>query len=170
MIETWKKIVGYEGVYSVSSHGRVRREIGRNCKAQRLLKPQIDRGYQVVILMNRGANRSARIHSLVAEAFIGERNKGFEINHKDGVKSNNRLFNLEYVSHSDNMLHAVRTGLMKIRRGEDNPTAKVKNIEIPRIFELRTQGLLQREIGAIIGVGGRQICKILNGKQRQVLI
>lgn len=109
----WRAVVGYEGVYEVSNQGHVRR-IGRAKGTQvgKHLKPawSLKRQYTTVILCRASKKKMATVHSLVAEAFIGPRPEGWEINHKDGHKLNNDLSNLEYVSKSANALHAVDLG------------------------------------------------------------
>lgn len=116
--------------YEVSDEGSVRsvdRVIERNGKPARLKGKTLkhlkhNQGYRSVNL-GRGNGNRRLIHSLVMEAFVGPRPKGMDINHKNGDKTDNRLENLEYCSRSQNMAHAVRTGLMPpppLRRGTDN--------------------------------------------------
>ncbi len=106
--ESWLPVVGYEGFYEVSNHGRVRsvtREVpygrygrtvykGRNIKLTRLAN-----GYLSVKLSLRGCTRTTYVHELVLRAFVGPRpdtvNRG-EIRHLDGIKTNNALSNLKY--------------------------------------------------------------------------
>ena len=70
-----------------------------------------------------GLSKSHGVHRLVAMAFIGMPPDGMEINHKNGNKSDNRLDNLEYVTHSQNVVHAHRNGLINQARGERINTA-----------------------------------------------
>jgi hypothetical protein len=116
--EEWRNVVGFEGVYSVSNLGRVRRNIG-NCGTQagRILifvfRPG---GYHGVCLQLRKKNKSKVVHRLVSDAFLGIRPDGLQCNHKDGIKTNNRVENLEYVTPSENMLHSYRIGLHRAKR------------------------------------------------------
>lgn len=121
--EGWCPVLGYEGLYEVSSQGRVRR-IGRAARAGkgrgggvvrgRILTSTLYRkGYRKVQLWRDGCWRNVGIHQLVAAVFIGPCPKGHEINHKDGVKHNNCTDNLEYVTRSGNVKHAYMTGLRK---------------------------------------------------------
>lgn len=165
--EIWKDVVGYEGVYSVSNLGRVRREVGYQCKKQRILKPGTDKsGYLRVVLCAKRIKRTAPIHKLVTEAFIGKCDKGMEVNHIDPKtgKTNNRIENLEYLTHLENVHHAHKAGLVNQVRGEKVGASKLKEADIPRIFELRRNGLLMREISVIVGVDKSHIGKILSGK------
>ena len=147
--EEWRDVVGYEGVYSVSSLGRVRRDLGgyTNAKAGRVLKPGTDRnGYLTVVLCRFGVTLDRKVHLLVATSFIGPRPQGYVINHKDGVKLTNRPFNLEYCTNEENMRHAAEHGLMSsgkrhgdftrpnTPRGERNHKAK---LTVSKVLEIR---------------------------------
>jgi hypothetical protein len=86
-------------------------------KGTRRMCPVIaTRGYLSLVTVWSGRRRSVRVHVLVAEAFLGPRPPGMDINHKDAVKTNNRPENLEYVTHTENMRHAARMGLMGRRK------------------------------------------------------
>lgn len=114
--EVWKPVVGYEGWYEVSSLGRVRAvaKVDRSgaCRGKRLLscRPS-NRGYVVHHLTKNGCVRGTGAHRLVAMAFIGPCPDGMQVNHKDGVKTNNAVENLEYVTPSENVRHAWDMGL-----------------------------------------------------------
>ena len=118
-VEQWKPVYGYEGIYEVSSHGRVRsldRTVTYSDGRVRRYKGKVLRatlssgGYPCVSLYSQGKEKRRYVHSLVAEAFIGTRPKGMEVCHNDGDPANNRLDNLRYDTHSDNMLDSVRHG------------------------------------------------------------
>lgn len=138
--EFWKPVPNYEGIYSVSNLGRVRRDRGGYlvCQTGRILKPGLRSGYPSVTLCKRGKRASTTIHRLVALAFIGPKpiyaESRAEINHLDGDRKNNRLSNLEYATVSENKRHAVRIGLgatgdrngsrkhpERLRRGDRHP-------------------------------------------------
>lgn len=105
--EIWKDIPGYEGLYQVSSHGRVMiLKSPRKIMAQSL-KGKPSKQYFGVTLTKNKKQKTFTVHRLVALAFIGEKPKGTEINHIDLNKLNNHLTNLEYVTHKRNMRHAV---------------------------------------------------------------
>lgn len=105
--EIWRPVVGYEGLYEVSDKGRVRSLFSKRGK---VLSPAKSMGYPYVNLSRDGRPRFARIHVLVAAAFIGECPDGHEVNHKDSDRTNNNVSNLEYVTHAQNVLHAVASG------------------------------------------------------------
>lgn len=114
--EVWKPVVGYEGLYLVSNHSRVQsldrwgrsRNNGRRLYRGKMLRHSFDSaGYPLVSLSGNGKpRRSKTIHRIVAEAFIPNPQCLPEVNHKDGVKSNCALDNLEWVTVSYNQKHA----------------------------------------------------------------
>ena len=112
MKEEWKVVGGYEGFYEVSNHGRVRRVADDPPHRKGLILPgsTANNGYRKVGLSVGGKSKTIKTHCLVAEAFIGPRPDGAEVNHKDGDKCNNHITNLEYVTKSQNMQHAARIG------------------------------------------------------------
>lgn len=103
-IEEWKDVIGYEGLYKISSLGRV---IGSKFRNQRKLKPIPARGYHKIHLYV-SPNESQRfyIHRLVALHFVENPKNLPIINHKNGIKSDNRTANLEWVTCSENSSHA----------------------------------------------------------------
>lgn len=109
--EVWKDVVGYEGLYKVSEYGEV-----LNTKRNKLQKSYLHgRGYDRIGLTSQGFQRNHYVHRLVGDAFL-EPPKNVnqnQINHIDGNKNNNHFSNLEWVTPSENMNHAVRIGLLK---------------------------------------------------------
>lgn len=112
-MEVWKDIKGYEGRYQVSNKGRVKGLPinDKFCKRQNevILKTFLcGSGYQEIILTNNGQRKPKLIHRLVAEHFVDNPEGKAEVNHKDGNKLNNASNNLEWVTSSENQLHARR--------------------------------------------------------------
>ena len=107
--EIWKPITNFPN-YEVSNLGQV-----RNITTNKLKACRVDHfGYKCTDLYNNGKSKTIKVHKLVAESFIGNRPLNCEINHIDGNKQNNKVNNLEYVTRSENILHAFRTGLIKV--------------------------------------------------------
>jgi hypothetical protein len=114
--EVWKDVIGFEGKYWVSNLGRVKSKF-------KILKPlrAYGKDYLAVGLScwgNKINGRSAvfrRIHRIVAEAFIPKVVNKKEVNHIDGIKQNNRVDNLEWVTSSENRIHAYKNKLIKPR-------------------------------------------------------
>lgn len=124
MTERWKDIPGYEGRYQISNLGRVRmlptrlryltkkgEDAYRVTNIRVLAQQKQNSGYLLVHLHLDNTRRALTVHRLVAEAFVA--GAGETVNHKDGDKTNNHYSNLEWVSHSENHLHAVSIGLNK---------------------------------------------------------
>lgn len=103
MEEVWKEIEGYEGLYEISSHGRVK---SKKKSEERFLKPWKRSNYLLVDLWLSGRRDVRSIHVLVHQAFNADIPEGFCIHHKDGNKFNNHKDNLEAVSYTThNMTH-----------------------------------------------------------------
>lgn len=106
--EEWRRVIPADLTYWVSNLGRGKRPDGR------LMPLHVNRlGYVQVFINRGGIRKQPTIHKLIAEAFIGPTPPGHEVNHKDGNKQNNRLDNLEYLTHRENIRHAFATGLVK---------------------------------------------------------
>ena len=124
--EIWKDIKGYEGLYQVSNLGRVKaldrykiNNGGKHLVKEHIMKPNTHGTcdyHRVGLIDNNGTRKYHTIHKLVATAFIENNNNHKEINHKDGNKQNNSVENLEWVTPSENILHAYRTGLIVRKR------------------------------------------------------
>lgn len=103
-MEMWKTIKGFDN-YKVSTNGRI-----QNIKTGKILIPFTTKnGYQVVSQSRGGRSCKLYVHRLVAEAFIPNENTDLQVNHLNGVKSDNRLENLEWCTSSENHLHRSRT-------------------------------------------------------------
>ena len=122
-------VKGYEGRYAVTLFGQVWSEY--KCA---WMKPSVtEKGYLTVELRKGGHRFKARIHRLVAEAFIPNPDNLPEVNHKDGDKTNNQVSNLEWCTHSDNLKHAYRTGLEKVVYGTDHHRSKLTRDQVEYI-------------------------------------
>lgn len=112
MVEIWKDIPNYVGLYQVSNLGNVK-SLSRPIKQryvyyiskEKLLTPKVNSGGYLWVKLCRTGEKSFAVHILVALAFIGERDPLNVVNHKDGNKLNNHLDNLEYCTHRENAHH-----------------------------------------------------------------
>lgn len=105
------------------------------------------------------------VHQLVYEAFIGLVPKGMQINHKDGIKDNNDLDNLELVTPRQNTQHAYTTGLASGGKGEDNSMSKVTASDVEQMYQMFRQGSCNSCIGIQFSVHDRYVSLIRSGKR-----
>jgi hypothetical protein len=140
--EIWKDIEGYEGFYQVSNCGNVKsleRIVNSRYKSGRLVKEKILKGRKnrwgyVKIGLNKGScSHYKTIHRLVAQAFIPNPENKPETNHKNGVKIDNRVENLEWVTKSENAKHAFEIGLRNMLSGENSWNSKLTNDQVREI-------------------------------------
>lgn len=97
MKEEWKWIAGYEGLYQISNHGRLK-SFRKNKDGYICSNTNKNGWYLTVNLFDKDRNRKTeRIHVLVARSFIGDIPKGHHVHHKDGNRQNNRVDNLEII-------------------------------------------------------------------------
>lgn len=134
--EIWLPVVGYEGLYEVSNMGRIKalyREwySGKEgctlrSKEECIISQQNSRGYKRIVLTRGGVQKFKSVHRVVAMAFIPNPEGLPEINHKNGVKSDNQVENFEWVTASTNQLHALELGLkISQKRGEHSGARKI---------------------------------------------
>lgn len=103
MKEEWRPVIGYEGLYEVSNLGNVRSLCAGRWKTRMDRKPVPDKdGYLTVNIKKNGKYKCAKIHRIVAEAFIPNPNNYPAINHMDEDKTNNRFDNLEWCTNKYN--------------------------------------------------------------------
>ncbi len=156
--EEWRDIV--EGVYQVSSLGRIRRWVkSRVSHKGKILTPHLLRGYPKVTLSTGGRNNNRRIHQWVAEAFLGPCPPGLVIDHIDGNKQNNSYKNLEYVTRAENTRRATVNGLMT--RGETNSIHALTEAQVRFIFLAVAEGIDQRTLAKLYGVNDTTISDIV---------
>ena len=150
-MEIWKDVVGYEGLYQVSSYGNVRNK-------ERQLSPQKrQHGYLGIQLYGKGGNKRGfktfSVHRLVAEAFIPNPNNYPEVNHIDENKANNRVENLEWVTRKQNMNCGT---LVEKRKGRESKRAK-PILQIDRNGEIVAEFRCASEAGKQLGIDYRNI-------------
>ena len=123
MSEIWKELPGYEGLYLVSNTGKIKsldRVVACKNGATRLHKGKElkqflnERGYLCVVITKNKKSKIKKMHRLVAQTYIDNPLNKPQVNHIDCDKTNNSVENLEWVTNSENMLHAYANGL---RRG-----------------------------------------------------
>ncbi|MBF0675569.1 HNH endonuclease [Pseudomonas sp.] len=154
-------IAGYEGLYEVSQCGQVISLRGRI----KVLKPSIKKcGYAYVGLWSAGAKKPAycRVHRLVAEAFIPNPDEKTDVNHKDGIKTNNDFQNLEWMTRSENIQHGFDMGLLP--KGAAHPNTKITDAIVREIYKAAGS---YKEIASAFGVSPQTVSNIKHKRVRR---
>ena len=166
-METWKIIPSYP-YYSASSLGKIKRNAGTpRCPKDRILKPLNNpRGYFVVgLLRPETKQRPLMIHRLVLEAFCGEApSDKHQGNHLNGNKTDNRIENLEWVTHAENIQHAYDTGLHGRYIGENASSAKLTNEQAIDILNRIANKEYRKDIAILYGISNKTIDTLVSGK------
>ena len=162
MKEIWKDILGYEGLYQISNYGNLKRS--RRVKIFkddliRIIPEKILRGgiggttvkYNTILLTKNKKVKSYFVHRLVLMHFDRIPNKGEEGNHIDFNSFNNRIDNLEWVTHSQNCIHS-REKYRLSKQGEKHPAAKITDLQAIEIKRLRKQKVKHKVIGEMFNI------------------
>ena len=161
MKEIWKPIPDFPE-YFVSNRGIV---ISHKLGKIRILKPGFNGyGYKIVSICGENGPITRAIHRLVLLAFIGKPPPKYETNHKNGVKTDNRVENLEWITHKENVQHSFDNNFQISARGEQNGKSKLKNGEvwlIKRLLGIETKILT---IAKMFNVDSKTIRNIHAGK------
>lgn len=165
--EIWRWVIGYEGLYMVSSLGRVMSvpsaAIYGHVLAQSEKPP--GSGYMTVCLCKDNEKKYCRVHRLVAQAFISNTDRKPEVNHKNGNRSDNSVENLEWVTRSENELHAYRElGKKPNKPWEGKPRLFARKLTDEQVRAIRKDNRSSREIGLAYGVSKTTILSVKSGK------
>lgn len=174
-----KDIKGWEGQYAITKEGRVwsyprewkqisrwgtsvtRKWRGGWLKANTNRK----RNWYYSIALGKKNRKGYKIHRLIAEAFIPNPLELPEVNHKNGIKTDNRIENLEWCDHTENIRHAHRIGLVKVRYGAENKNARLTQMQAEKIREIYSKkAISQRTLGARFGVSFATVGEIIRGR------
>lgn len=164
-----KYIKDWEGKYSITEDGRVwahERIITTKSRWGGVINKRYKEGWlsvnttkkgdwymSIALQETRSFRKGYKVHRLVAEAFIPNPLGLKEVNHKNGIKTDNRVENLEWCTHKGNMQHASENGLMNSLKGEDSPSHKLTEVQVLDIKNLLRDGeVSMREISRMYGV------------------
>lgn len=140
--ELWKDIPGYEGLYQVSSLGRVRSLNFNHHGYTKILKQSITpRGYRNVSLWKNGIHKVFGVHRLIAMTFIPNPNNLPEVNHKDENTSNNCITNLEWCSSQYNNTYG--TNIQRRSKKLLKPIACYKNNKLIKQYKSLKEAVIQ---------------------------
>lgn len=157
--EIWKQLSNYEGIYSVSNMGRLRRDKdSQNTPKGTITRGSNSKPYRKVSLLKDCIRITKNIHVLIAQEFISTRPDGLYINHKDSNKHNNCAPNLEYVTPKENILLSVIAGTHP--RGSRIKQGKLKEHDIPIIIKRLQAGDSCNSISKTYGVSRQAISAI----------
>ena len=166
--EVWRDVKGYEGLYQVSSNGRVKSlertfidKIGRErCVKECILKPGMDKGgYLRVGLCDGEKRKTFKVHRLVCEAYHENPDNKPQVNHINEIKTDNRACNLEWCTRKQNINHGSRTE--RVAKARSKPVGQYTlDGDLVKIWQSTNE--VQRQTG--FGCGN--ICNVANGKRK----
>ena len=174
--EIWKDVVGYEGLYQVSNLGKlkslkktiIKSKGGKFSYPEKIMKTKFDKNYERVGLSKNGVKKYFLVHRIVAIAFLNNLNNKKTVNHINGVKSDNRVQNLEWNTLSENIKHAFDTKLKIPIMGEKHYSTKISD-EIVLKIKNEHKNLKQIEIAKLYSLSKTTISNIINGKRRKYI-
>lgn len=154
--EYWRPVVGYEGLYEVSDLGRVKGPKG-------IVKPKaMSNGYHRTDLWKQGKRWRPLLHRLVAMTFIPNPRQCSQVNHIDGIKTNNVVSNLEWCTPSENALHAVA---LRGLHGQNSSAAKLSEHDVIAIRVMLSKGIPGNWLAKVFSITNTQITHIRKGSQ-----
>lgn len=164
-MEIWKEIPDHVG-YEVSNYGNIRSRLnnsGKISKDYRSIKAiTTEKGYKRAPIRKNKKPRMWFVHRLVLLAFVGNIPKDMEVNHINGIKDDNRLDNLEYVTHSENEKHKYRILKRPTIKWEKSNFSKLTRDQAYSIKYLENG--LQKDIAKKYGISKGMVCLIKNNK------
>jgi len=183
MNEIWKDINRYVGYYKISNKGRIRSLKRKawngydniNIKERIMKSYQNNSGYPCVHLSKNGNIKCYLVHRLVADSFISNDNNKLEVNHLNGIKTDNNVKNLEWCTKKENERHAWDNKMKKPywenkknphRQGEKHYFAKLSENDVLAIHGLyQTSEFTQQEVGLLYNISRRHTQNIIHGRR-----
>lgn len=171
-MEIWKDIEQFNNEYQISNLGKIRskdgviiRSNGRtHTRKSKVLKPALDQGYlKGAVCINKKIT-GYKIHKLVADAFVKGKKEGLEVNHINGIKHDNRSENLEWCTRSENIIHAIKTGLLPVTRGSQRTQSKMTEKTVLEIYKLKSEGIKRKIIIEKLGITIHMYKDLMRGK------
>lgn len=164
----WKEIKDYENLYEISTSGEIRsiKRIGTNGK---ILKKHINKdGYYQIQLCKNGKGKTYFVHILVAKTFLNDYDENLQVNHKNEIKTDNRLENLEMMTQKENLNYGTRNDrISKSNKNREDVSRKIiaykyENMEFIGIFDST------KEVERQLGIDHSHVSKCCKGKIRQI--
>jgi len=186
--EQWRSVAGYEGIYQVSSFGRIKRLAGKSCLKDRLLKQsKFGIGYRRVVLSINAEKKSRPSHILVAQQFIPNPNNYPIVMHNDDDPENNNVYNLIWGTQKQNIQDCHKKGRAannlpklsgknhpcfgkhlsyKSRKKMSDTKKKITDQQIEMAKSLVASGISQRQAAKKSGLSGAYLCQLIGGYKR----
>lgn len=162
IMEIYKDIKNYKGLYQISNLGNIKSLNNSKFKKEKILKKSLEKnGYETICLCKENKKKSYTVHRLVAISFISNTENKPQVNHINGIKTDNRVENLEWCTVSENTKHAYDNGFIDLYKSGKHIASKLTNIEVSQIRVIG-RNLKQREIAEIFGVSRVIISNVLN--------
>lgn len=139
--EIWKTIPGYT-LYEASNMGRLKTYNWKGTGREAIMKPALDGSGYLRTMLKRdidGKIHTVKVHRIIASTFIDNPENKPEVNHKNGIRTDNRLENLEWLTHSENIKDSFTSG-RSCNKGDDNPTSKLTSEQVLEIRRLYVRG------------------------------
>ena len=173
MQETWKPIEGFEGRYEVSSFGRFKglsrpliyKDGRKGSLNEKMIKGSLgNHGYYSITFDSKITKLA---HRVVAETFLGKQEYRLTVNHKDGVKTNNAVDNLEWATFKENNDHARNTGLCN-QHGNDTNLTKFSEQLVAALKKVSDKyHTTAQDLAEMFGMSKSHVYEILNGSSRK---
>ncbi|MCS6281451.1 MAG: HNH endonuclease [Dolichospermum sp.] len=148
----WKDIKGFEGYYTVNDSGEI-----KNMLTGKILKQSNSNGYRSVRLTKDKKRSVGSVHRIVASSFLDLCDKKKEVNHRNGLKNDNRIENLEWCNRKENVDHSIKHGLV-------NYAKKLDEFKVLAIHTFFISGKNLTEISKLYGISVSTVHEIVNNK------
>lgn len=165
-----KDIPGFEGLYAITKSGNVwsyPKKYGKYVSTGKFIKSNVNPkdGYTYIILYKDKKPNTRKIHRLVAITYILNIENKKEVNHKNGIKTDNNVINLEWCTRQENATHASKNNLLK--KNTNHWNCRLSDYQISKIRKIAlTKKYSQRKIGELFGVNQSTIWKIIHNQRR----
>lgn len=172
-MEVFKEVKDYEGIYFVSNLGNVKsvdhyinnKHSSKSLKKGRVLKKfESVKGYLQTSLSKETKRFNTGIHRVVAIAFIPNPENKPQVNHINGIKTDNRVENLEWCTNKENQIHAVKTGLCNPNYGDKHHNSKLTNEDAKNARVLFKTGVSNIELSKNYNISATAMSNILKNK------
>jgi hypothetical protein len=158
-MEKWKRIPNFS-LYEASTLGRLKTFNWKNQGVEKIMKPSLDNsGYLRTMLKDdSGETKTVKVHRIIAQTFLCNEENKPEVNHKNSIRSDNRVINLEWVTHRENVCHSF-ANKMQNNIGQNNPCASLTDAQV---LEIRRNYTYGRKSKHSKGLNKKEIAKKYN--------